>query len=68
MEKNLKPKNKQRKYIVSTGMKFGKENFAMLIVKSGKRHRTEGFDFFVSWYINFCRLFNAKAILLEEQL
>ena len=25
------------------------------------------FGFFVKWHINFCRLFNAKAILLEEQ-
>ena len=25
------------------------------------------FGFFVSWHINLCRLFNAKAILLEEQ-
>ena len=25
------------------------------------------FGFFVQWYINLCRLFNAKAILLEEQ-
>ena len=24
--------------------------------------------FFVKWYINICRLFNAKVILLEEQL
>ena len=24
------------------------------------------FGFFVSWHINPCRLFNAKAILLEE--
>ena len=24
--------------------------------------------FFVKWHINLCRLFNAKAILLEEQL
>ena len=23
--------------------------------------------FFVSWHINICRLFNAKAILIEEQ-
>ena len=26
------------------------------------------FGFFVNWHINLCRLFNAKAILLEEQL
>ena len=26
------------------------------------------FDFFVKWYINLCRLFSAKAILLKEQL
>ena len=25
------------------------------------------FDFIVYWYINLCRLFNTKAILLEEQ-
>ena len=25
------------------------------------------FGFFVSWHINLCRLFNAKAILPEEQ-
>ena len=25
------------------------------------------FGFFVYWHINLCRLFNAKAILLEEQ-
>ena len=25
------------------------------------------FGFFVLWHINLCRLFNAKAILLEEQ-
>ena len=25
------------------------------------------FGFFVSWHINLCSLFNAKAILLEEQ-
>ena len=25
------------------------------------------FGFFVEWHIKLCRLFNAKAILLEEQ-
>ena len=25
------------------------------------------FGFFVQWHINLCRLFNAKAILIEEQ-
>ena len=25
------------------------------------------FGFFVWWHINLCRLFNAKAILLEQQ-
>ena len=30
--------------------------------------KTKGFfGFFVQWHINFCRLFNAKAILQEEQ-
>ena len=24
------------------------------------------FDFFDKWHINICKLFNAKAILLEE--
>ena len=30
-------------------------------------HLTVWFGSFVLWYINICRLFNAKAILREEQ-
>ena len=29
--------------------------------------RISWFGFFVKWHINLCKLFNAKAILLEEQ-
>ena len=29
--------------------------------------RKDLYVFFVKWHINLCRLFNAKAILLEEQ-
>ena len=32
-----------------------------------KEIRLVWFGYFVSWHINFCRLFNAKAILQEEQ-
>ena len=34
---------------------------------SAARGLLDWFGFFVKWYINLCRLSNAKAILLEEQ-
>ena len=36
-------------------------DFGLLITYSVR------FGFFVEWHINLCRLFNAKAILREEQ-
>ena len=31
------------------------------------RRKSKSLSFYVEWYINLCGLFNAKAILLEEQ-
>ena len=36
-------------------------------VLENKTHKAHWFGLVVQWHINFCRLFNAKGILLEEQ-
>ena len=54
----------------NTNIKEFIKNFQKKEIKSISGYRRTSviwFGFFVSWHINLCRLFNAKAILLEEQ-
>ena len=57
------------KYTEEYVMWWEKNDFVRNFHKLAKRgFGLVWFGFFVYWHINLCWLFNAKAILLEEQL